>query len=44
MEEREEEVAGADVVSEIGEELVAERVVAEVLNGAAAVGVGVGLL
>jgi len=37
-------VSGADVVGEVGEELVAEGVVAEVLNGAAAIGVGVGLL
>ncbi len=44
MEEREDEVAGADVVGEVGEEGVAEGIVAEVLNGAAAVGVGVGLL
>jgi hypothetical protein len=40
----EDEVPGADVVGEIGEEGVAEGVVAEVLDGAAAVGVGVGLL
>ena len=44
MEEREDEVTGTDVVSEIGEELVTEGVVAKVLNGAAAIGVGVGLL
>jgi hypothetical protein len=43
VEEGEDEVAGADVVGEIGEEGVAEGVVAEVLNGAAAVGVGVSL-
>ena len=43
-EEAEDEVSGADVVGEVGEEGVAEGVVAEVLNGAAAVGVGVGLL
>ena len=42
--EREDEVAGADVVGEFGEEGVAEGVVAEVLNGAATVGVGVGFL
>jgi hypothetical protein len=40
----ENEVAGADIVSEVGEEFVAERVVAEVLNGTAAVGVAVGFL
>jgi len=39
--EGEDEVAGADVVGEIGEELVAEGVVAEVLDGAAAVGIAV---
>ncbi len=44
VEKREDEVAGADVVGEVGEELVAEGIVAEVLNGAAAVGVAVGLL
>jgi hypothetical protein len=44
VEEREDEVAGPDVVGEVGEELVAEGVVAEVLDGAAAVGVGVGFL
>ena len=44
VEKRENEVAGADVVGEVGEELVAEGIVAEVLNGAAAVGVTVGLL
>ncbi|XWK48566.1 hypothetical protein RBB78_14110 [Tunturiibacter empetritectus] len=44
VEKREDEVAGADVVGEVGEECVAEGVVAEVLNGAATVGVGVGLL
>jgi hypothetical protein len=44
VEERENEVAGAYVVSKVGEELVAEGVVAEVLNGAAAVGVAVSLL
>ena len=38
------EVAGADVVGEVGEEGVAERIVAEVLDGAAAIGVGVGLM
>jgi hypothetical protein len=42
--EREDEVAGADVVGELGEEGVAEGVVAEVLNGAATVGVGVSFL
>jgi hypothetical protein len=42
--ERENEVAGADVMGEIGEEGVAEGVVAEVLDGAASVGVGVSLL
>jgi len=44
VEEREDEVAGADVVGEVGEEPVAEGIVAEVLNGAATVGVGVGFL
>jgi hypothetical protein len=44
VQERENEVAGADVVGEVGEELVAEGIVAEVLNGAAAVGVAVSLL
>ncbi len=44
MDESEDEVAGADVVGEVGEEGVAEGVVAEVLDGAATVGVGVGLL
>ncbi len=43
-EKTEDEVAGADVVGEVGEEDVAEGVVAEVLDGTAAVGVGVGLL
>jgi hypothetical protein len=38
------EVSGADVVGEVGEEFVAEGIVAEVLDGAAAVGVGVSLL
>ena len=42
-EEGEDKVSGADVVSEIGEVGVAEGVVAEVLNGAATVGVGVRL-
>jgi hypothetical protein len=44
VEKREDEVAGADIVGEIGEELVAEGVVAEVLNGAAAIGIAVGFL
>jgi len=44
VEEAEDEVSGADVVGEFGEKGVAERVVAKVLNGAATVGVGVGLL
>jgi hypothetical protein len=43
-EEADDEVSGPDVVGEVGEEGVAEGVVAEVLNGAAAVGVGVGFL
>lgn len=43
-EEAQYKVAGADVVSEVGEEGVAEGVVAEVLDGAAAVGIGVCLL
>jgi len=42
-EEADDEVSRADVVSEVGEEFVAEGVVAEVLDGAAAVGVGVSL-
>jgi hypothetical protein len=41
VQEGEDEVAGTDVVGELGEEGVAEGVVAEVLYGAAAVGVGV---
>jgi hypothetical protein len=44
VEKGENEVAGADVVSEVGEELVAEGIVAKVLNGAAAIGVAVSLL
>jgi hypothetical protein len=44
VEEREDEVAGTDVVGEVREEGVAEGVVAEVLNSTATVGVGVGLL
>jgi hypothetical protein len=40
-EEGEDKVSGADVVGEIGEELVAEGVVAEVLDGTAAVSVTV---
>ena len=44
MEKGEDEVAGANVVGELGEEGVAEGVVAEVLNGAATVGVGVSFL
>ena len=44
MEEREDEVSGADVVGEVREEGVAEGVVAEVLDGAAAIRVGVCLL
>ena len=43
-EEVDDEVAGADVVGEVGEEEVAEGVVADVLNDAATVGVGAGLL
>ena len=42
--EAQDKVAGADVVGEIGEESVAEGIVAEVLDGAAAVGIGVGLV
>jgi hypothetical protein len=42
--EAEDEVSGADVVGKVGEERVAEGVVAEVLDGAAAVGVAMGLL
>src|SRR6202020_2088998 len=44
VDESEDEVAGADVVGEVREEGVAEGEVAEVLNGAATVGVGVSLL
>lgn len=44
MDETEDEVTRADVMGEIAEEGVAERVVAEILNGAAAVGVGVSFL
>jgi len=40
-EERVDEVSGADVVGELGEERVAEGVVADVLDDGAAVGVGV---
>jgi hypothetical protein len=43
-EEADDEVSGANVVGEVGEEGVAERVVAEVLDGATAIGVGVSLL
>ena len=35
--------AGANIVRQIAEDLIAERVVADVLNDASAVGVGVGL-
>ena len=42
--EAEDEVAGADVVGEVAEERITEGIVAEVLNGATAVGVGVGLV
>ncbi len=42
--EADDKVAGSHVVSEVGEEGVAEGVVAEVLNGGAAVGEGVCLL
>jgi hypothetical protein len=44
VEQGENEISGADVVGEVGEELVAEGIVAEVLNGAAPVGVTMGLL
>jgi len=44
VEEADDEVSGADIVGEVGEEFVAEGVVAEVLDGAAAVRVGVSLL
>jgi len=44
VEEADDEVSGADIVGEIGEEFVAEGVIAEVLDCAAAVGVGVCLL
>ena len=43
-EEADDEVSRADVVGEVREEGVAEGIVAEVLDGTAAVGVGVGLL
>ena len=42
--EAEDEISGAHVVREIGEEAVAERIVAQVLNCATAIGVGVSLL
>ena len=42
--EAEDEVSRADVVGEVGEEGVAEGIVAEVLDGGAAVGVRVSLL
>jgi hypothetical protein len=43
-EETEDEVSGADIVGQVREEGVAEGVVAEVLDSATAIGVGVGLL
>jgi hypothetical protein len=43
-EEVDDEITRADVVGEVGEELVAERVVADVLNDAATIGVGAGML
>jgi hypothetical protein len=43
-EEVHDEVSGADVVGEVGEEAVGEWVITEVLDSAAAVGVGVGFL
>ena len=43
-EEADDEVSGANVVGEVGEETVGEGVVAKILNGRAAVGVGVSLL
>jgi len=43
-EEAEDEVARTDVVGKIGEEGVAEGIVAKVLDGAATIGVRVGLL
>jgi hypothetical protein len=43
-EEADDEVSGANVVGEVREEGVAEGVVAKILNGRAAVGVGVSLL
>jgi hypothetical protein len=43
-EEADDKVSGANVMGEVGEEAVAEGVVAEVLDGAATVGVGVSLL
>jgi hypothetical protein len=42
--EAENEVAGTDVVGEVAEEWLAERIVAEILNGAAAVCVCVGFV
>jgi hypothetical protein len=43
-EKTDDEVSGADVVGEVGEEGVAEGVVAEILDGASSVGVGVSFL
>jgi hypothetical protein len=42
-EEGADEVAGADVVEQVGEDRLAEGIVAEVLDDASAIGVGVGL-
>lgn len=42
--EAEDEISGANVVSEIAEEWITEGIIAKVLNGAAAVGVGVGFV
>ena len=44
VDQRLNEVAGADIVSQIAEDLIAERIVTDVLNDAAAVGVSVGVL
>src|SRR5438045_2339629 len=44
MHEAEDEISGAHVVREIGEEAVAERIVTQVLNCAAAIGVSVSLM
>ncbi len=43
-EEVDDEVAGADVMCQVGDERVAERIVANILNDAACIGVGACLL